>query len=138
VAIQAFVPQSMDRHGPSGLAMTRLVFVSRDDRVGRDEALTLSLRAVQRRGNPVAHHQDAIIAKILPRRYEDTAASLRGRRPWQSRPSCGSRWIASFLAMTPWGAMTAWDAMTPWGAMTAWGCDDFLTPSLRAAQRLFL
>jgi hypothetical protein len=41
-------------------------------------------------------------------------------------PSFGSRWIASFLAMTPWGAMTAW------------GCDDFLNPSLRAAQRLFL
>jgi hypothetical protein len=61
------------------------------------------LRAAQRRGNPVAHHHDVIIAKILPRRYEDTDASLRGRRPWQSRLSCGSRWIASFLAMTAWG-----------------------------------
>jgi hypothetical protein len=72
-------------------------FVPRDDRVGRDEALTLSLRAAQRRGNPCAHHHDAIIAKILPRHCEDTAASLRGRRPWQSRLSRGSRWIATAL-----------------------------------------
>jgi hypothetical protein len=48
VAIQAFARQPMDRHCPSGLAMTRLVFVPRDDRVGRDDLLTLSLRAVQR------------------------------------------------------------------------------------------
>jgi hypothetical protein len=25
---------------------------------------------------------------------------------WQSMPLCSGEWIASFLAVTPWGAMT--------------------------------
>jgi hypothetical protein len=68
VAIHTFVRQPMDR------------FVPRHDRVGRDEALTLSLRAAQRRGNPCAHHHEAIIAKILPRHCEAAGRGNPGFR----------------------------------------------------------